>query len=131
MQQFNVKIIKILLRCLSVEHYEHVFICCTLILSGCQNLKAMAHYFVCRSSSLLLSKSDSAPCRYFTMPGGCVRGEKCLFSHPNAEIMSVEMGQSFMPKQVGGTKVFYLGGAEMYPLVRKFYHPNHRKVVRC
>lgn len=35
-----------------------------------------------------------------------MRGEKCMFSHPTAEIMSMEMA-----KQVGGTKV-------LYPVVR-------------
>lgn len=104
MQKFHVKSNKIL-RCSSIECFQPILICRTLIVPACQNIKAMVHYFVCRSSSLILSKSE-APCRYFTMPGGCVRGEKCLFSHPTAEIMPMEMGQSFMPKlQVGGTKV--------------------------
>lgn len=64
-----------------------------------------------RTNSLILSKADQATCRYFTMPGGCVRGEKCLFTHSeetlsHAEFMSLAgMGQSFAPKQVGGSKV--------------------------
>ncbi|XP_024369950.2 uncharacterized protein [Physcomitrium patens] len=63
-----------------------------------------------RTNSLILSKADQATCRYFTMPGGCVRGEKCLFTHSeetlsHAEFMSLAgMGQSFAPKQVGGSK---------------------------
>ncbi|CAK9232280.1 unnamed protein product [Sphagnum troendelagicum] len=50
-------------------------------------------------------------CRYFTMPGGCVRGEKCFYAHGEETLLRAralppgDTRHGLIPKQFGGTKV--------------------------
>ncbi|CAK9861189.1 unnamed protein product [Sphagnum jensenii] len=61
------------------------------------------------SSRLFGPARTSELCRYFTMPGGCVRGDKCFYAHAEEKlvqtsVVSANTRQAFTTKYVGATK---------------------------
>ncbi len=84
------------------------------------------------SSRLFGPARTSELCRYFTMPGGCVRGDKCFYAHAEEKlvqtsVVSANTRQAFTTKYVGATKVWKISSHHFDAIPVQFLGTHMRK----